>query len=203
MRLQSLQRNWLVAALFGLGLLFAVQGSWIQAKALLSQWLLQHSWQQSLADGERHKPWPWADHWPVARLRVASQNVDQIVLAGDTGNVLAFAPGYNPLSHKPGAGGTTVISAHRDTHFRFLQQIRPGEQISVQTVGGDFVYQVAELAVVDAGNSMLQLHETADQLLLVTCYPFDALQAGGNLRFVVIANRVRQLQEVNRRVVHL
>ena len=66
---------------------------WIHVKARLAQTLLHRAWERTIA-GETHvKPWPWADTWPVARLRVPAHGIDLVVLDGMTGRTLAFAPG--------------------------------------------------------------------------------------------------------------
>ena len=46
--------------------------------------------------------------------------------AGDAGASLAFAPGNARGSALPGERGTAVVSGHRDTHVRFLAQLRVG-----------------------------------------------------------------------------
>ena len=78
----------------------------IKAKAGLAPLMLAKAWEQSLASqGRPVKPWPWADTWPVAKLQVPSMGISQFVLAGDTGNALAFGPGHNLASAALGGGG--------------------------------------------------------------------------------------------------
>jgi sortase A len=165
----------------------AIQGGWIQAKAALAQVLLHDAWSTTLTDAQPHRPWPWADFWPVARLRVEHLDVDLIVLAGDSGNVLAFGPGHSTRSAVPGGSGTVVISGHRDTHFRFLQDLRSGDRISLETARGEFSYRVQASATVDVRTARLQLSQAQRRLVLTTCYPFDALATGGPLRYVLEA----------------
>ncbi|MEQ8800451.1 MAG: hypothetical protein RLP45_00275, partial [Haliea sp.] len=60
-------------ALTGLLLLAGWQlagAGWIHVKAMLAQHLLARAWLESAATGVAQKPWPWADTWPVAVLRV-------------------------------------------------------------------------------------------------------------------------------------
>lgn len=163
----------------------------IEMKAWLAPVLIEKSWNQTLLTGKPAlKPWPWADTWPVGRLQVAALNVDLLVLEGDSGNALAFGPGRALPSAELGAGsGTTVIGGHRDTHFAFLEQLRKGQLLQIQLASGKSIeYQVRELRVVDSDHeSLLADMTTEKKLLLVTCYPFDALLAGGPLRYVVTA----------------
>jgi sortase A len=164
------------------------QGAWIHVKARVAQHLLQRAWARTLAGESDVKPWPWADTWPVARLRVPAHGADLIVLDGVSGRTLAFGPGHAPGSARPGAPGTAIVSGHRDTHFRFLQHVRPGDAVVVDTPGrppAHFI--VRETAVVDSRTAVIRRGDDAGGLALVTCYPFDAVQPGGPLRYVVVA----------------
>ena len=165
----------------------------IEAKAHLAQLLISSAWAKTLVtQGEVAKPWPWADTWPVARLEVPRHNVDLYVLAGSTGNSLAFGPGYEAASASPGHAGVTVIGGHRDTHFEFLKSIEANTLLSLQMPSGERkTYRVSTMRVVDTRNEpYLQLDTDKSELLLVTCYPFDTLRTGGPLRYVVTARPV-------------
>ncbi|MEH6471034.1 MAG: class GN sortase [Halopseudomonas sp.] len=164
-------------------------GSWIWAKARLAQWLLESSWSEMLQQQDHHsiKPWPWADTHATARLEVPALNVSMIVLQGDSGRTLAFGPGHSSDSAAPGEPGTTVISGHRDTHFAFLQQLKPGIGLQLQTLQGEWRYRVLETQVVDSRNGGVSVPDDQHGLLLVTCYPFEALEPGGPLRYLVWA----------------
>lgn len=140
----------LAVALAAVGVWQVGHGAWIYAKALLAQQLLQRAWVRTLAGDSHVKPWPWADTWPVARLRVPAHGVDLIVLDGVSGRTLAFAPGLASGSARPGAPGTAIISGHRDTHFRFLEHLEPGDEIIVDTPGREPArFYVHEATVVD------------------------------------------------------
>lgn len=169
------------------GALLLGHGAWIPAKALLAQHLLTRAWAQTLAEGHGQRPWPWADHWPVGRLLSPQHGTDWVVLEGDSGHVLAFAPGHHPRSAMPGDGDVTVISGHRDTHFRFLEHVQVGDVIEIETTRGTFAYRVEDTRVVNAENVRLGVGLGRERLVLVTCYPFDGLRVGGPLRFVVTA----------------
>lgn len=161
----------------------------IKAKAGLAPLLIEKAWEQTLRTGQLAvKPWPWADTWPIGRLHVAALDLDLLVLEGDSGNALAFGPGRALPSAKLGSRGTAVIGGHRDTHFAFLQQLRKGDLLQLQLASGESrQYQVQQLRIVDASRESLLVDTEQEALLLVTCYPFDALQAGGPLRYVVTA----------------
>ncbi|MGY3039876.1 sortase A [Rhodanobacter sp. TND4EL1] len=185
------QRGWrrvMVAALVlaaGLG----VHGSWIHTKAVLAQWLLERAWNHSDHGRSPQHPWPWADITPLARLSVPRLHQDLIVLDGDSGQALAFGPGWNAGSARPGATGLGVISAHRDTQFRFLPALRPGDRLNVEGSGGSTDYEVTGSRVMDSRHERIPASDSMDGLWLVTCYPFNAIVPGGPLRYVVQARR--------------
>src|SRR5690606_24420042 len=119
--------------LLGLGAaLLGAQPAWLHAKATLAQLLLERAWAARGADGSTPPPWPGADMRPVARLQLPAQGSDLVVLAGDSGRTLAFGPGWAEASTAPGAAGTVVLSAHRDTHFAVLRAVRPGDPVLLE-----------------------------------------------------------------------
>jgi sortase A len=180
--------KWIAAACLALGVVLAGNAAYIHAKALLAQVLLHRAWVATQATGVPARPWPWADTTPVARLVAPAQDVDLLVLAGATGRTLAFGPGHHDGSAMPGAAGNTVISAHRDTHFRFLRELAVGDALIVEMPAGQrFHYRVRGIEVADQRNLRLPRLPAERTLTLVTCYPFDAVDAGGPLRYVVVA----------------
>ena len=182
------RRRWLVACLLCLGFWQLGQGAYIPAKAWAAQELMQRAWQRSENGEEQAAPWPWADTWPVARLSARSGEVELIVLEGGSGRTLAFGPGRLSASSMPGENGNTVIAGHRDTHFSFLRDVEIGESLIVETVEGDkHLYKVVGIDVVDSRRGSLLLDTDEPFLSLVTCYPFDARDPGGPLRYVVTA----------------
>jgi sortase A len=177
-----------VSALLCLGFWQLGQGAYIPAKAWLAQELMQRAWVRTGAGEERATPWPWADTWPVARLTAKQRDVDLIVLAGGSGRTLAFGPGHLSASAMPGETGNAIIGGHRDTHFQFLRKVEVGELLGMETTRGQrHIYKVVGVDIVDSRKGSLVLDTDAAMLTLVTCYPFDALEAGGPLRYVVTA----------------
>ena len=179
---------WIMSALLCLGFWQFGQGAYIPAKAWLAQELMQRAWMRAGAGEERATPWPWADTWPVARLTAKRRDIDLIVLAGGSGRTLAFGPGHLSASAMPGEIGNSIIGGHRDTHFQFLRKVEIGELLGMETARGQrHLYKVVGVDIVDSRRGSLVLDTDAAMLTLVTCYPFDALEAGGALRYVVTA----------------
>lgn len=174
------------------------QGFYIQAKAYLAQALLEKAWTETRNGAQQVTPWPWADTWPVARLSVPRLGVNLIVLAGDTGRTLAFGPGHNFASAKPGESGNSVISGHRDTHFEFLQHIQDGDQIIIEPIRGKSkVYLVVQQKIVNEQQGYLPIDENFPGINLITCYPFNSIHPGATQRYIVTARDIDSLQSTN------
>ena len=181
----------LVFLLTAIGFSIFAYGAYIPAKAVLAQYLINDAWNDSIRTGEIHKPWEWADMYPVMKLSSKKHNKDLIVLSGDKGNSLAFAPGYNINSYKPNRGGTTVISGHRDTHFRFLKEVSINDVFELTDRNNITAsYTVSDIAIIDSTEQGISIHSNEEEVKLVTCYPFDAIIAGGPLRYVVTAKLI-------------
>jgi len=182
----------IIGALFvlclGAGLWQFGQGVYIHVKARLAQYLIADAWGKTLAGQRAVKPWPWADTWPVARLHAPATGQSLYVLAGANGRTIAFGPGHMHGTPLPGAAGNSVIGGHRDTHFAFLRELKPSDALTVQREDGQWRrYQVSETKVVDKSDVHVARDDGATRLTLVTCWPFDALRAGGVQRYVVTA----------------
>ena len=178
----------LVAGLVLVGSQQVVDAALIRSKAELAQVLIEKAWTSSLENGEPVRPWPWADTWPVARLSIPARQVDLHVLHGARGNALAFGPGYEVASATPGESGLVVIAGHRDTHFSFIGELAINDRLSLQARDGRWRhYRVSSLEVVDSESSQPPGAKARDGLLLVTCYPLDAIRPGGPLRYLAFA----------------
>ena len=172
-----------------LGISTFVYGAYTPIKAEFAQYMIQSAWSVANKTSHQVKPWNWMDSHPVMRLKSARHNQDLIVLEGDTGNVLAFGPGRNIESNHPGNKGTTLISAHRDTQFSFLEDVVLGDRFEVDSIysKNNYQYQVTDIKIIDSDKVDIAINNNQSELKLVTCYPFNALVSGGSLRYVVTA----------------
>lgn len=184
----------LLLLLFTSSATLLVFGLWIPLKAVVAQELLELAWAESQARQSQTRPWPWADTWPVARLAVPALDESVIVLADTSGESLAFGPGL--LAGK-GDRGPVVIAGHRDTHFRGLANLEPGQELRLQGEQGRWRrYRVDGSRVVDSRSTLIDTEQLPEgALLLITCYPFDGIDAGGPLRYVVRASALDHTRE--------
>jgi sortase A len=81
-----------------------------------------------------------------------------------------------------------VVTGHRDTQFRFLKDLAPGDELGlVGPDGARHRYVVMDALVVDERDTSVLAETGEARLTLVTCFPFDAVVPGGPLRYVVRA----------------
>jgi len=150
----------------------------------MAQWLIERSWDKTREGETDARPWPWADTHAEAVLYVPGQQVRQVVLSGNSGRNLAFGPVFSDGTEN---SRDRIISGHRDTHFRFLQDLREGDLIRLETRQTERWFKVRYFDVVDSMVRDLVVDPGMDRISLVTCYPFDSPVAGGPLRYVVTA----------------
>lgn len=175
---------------------------WIHAKAILAQHLIEQAWSRKLAGEPQPRPWPWADTWPVARLHMPRLAQTRHVLAGADGRTIAFGPGHVHGTALPGTPGNIAIAAHRDTHFAFLRELREGDLIDLtHGPGAVTTYRVGTMSIVDKRDVTVLAQDVAGKrLTLITCYPFDAIDPSGPLRYVVTAEEVESVAPVPARL---
>ncbi|MEM7366687.1 MAG: class GN sortase [Pseudomonadota bacterium] len=176
-----------------LGVLMTLDSLWLIGKASLAQYLIAIAWDQP---GEG-RPWPWADTRPIARLSAMTPS-GQVhsppiyVLAGANGGSLPFGPGHMAGSAFPGSEGTVVLAGHRDTHFRFMEHVAIGDRLVLEPKNGSPAsYQVRSTDIVDVSRiPNWSFANDADELHLITCYPFtDWSEDDGRQRYVIQATR--------------
>lgn len=173
-----------------LGIALLLSAEWIRIKADAAQFLIARAWSREQQGERQARPWPWADTHPIARLRLPGSE-PLIVLEGASGRTLAFGPAHDSASVLPGEAGNSVISAHRDTHFRALRRLAPGDEIRTELADGRRArFVVTDLRVVDSRRVQIALDAERPRLTLITCYPFDAINPHGPLRYIVTADRI-------------
>jgi sortase A len=166
----------------------AASGAYIYLKARTAQYLIERAWSRNEFEDRSIHPWPWADTHVLARLRVPSLAIERYVLEGANGQALAFGPGHLSGTPLPGESGNSIIAGHRDTQFRFLRDLEAGDEIFFDLPHGRTVRYRVQHVWVTTDTDPRPLASTGETwLTLITCYPFDALRAGGPLRFIVEA----------------
>ena len=162
----------------------------IELKARVAQVLLQYAWHKTIKTGEDQRPWRSFDGMPILRLSIPRHKVDQIVLAGTSGQALAFGPAFHTESKLPGAGGTTVLSSHRDSHGVYIKQLQKGDTIKLQDRFEEWhSYTIEDFSILNVKTDTIYTTNTKEVLLIITCYPFDALTSKTPFRYIVTASQ--------------
>ena len=124
----------------------------------------------------------------IGRIEIPRLHLSVIVIEGTSRETLERAVGHIAGTALPGGNGNVGLSAHRDTFFRPLRNIRVGDLIRVTTPGGKFNYQVVSTRVVEPTEVSVLDSTGKDILTLVTCYPFYFVGSAPE-RFIVRAER--------------
>ena len=125
------------------------------------------------------------------RIKINSIGVDIPIFHGDDVPQLATGAGHYAGSDFPGEGGTIILAAHNSRGlFYTLPQIQNGAIINVETIYGNFDYEVYNTAIADYRNTdAFFLQNEEEILILYTCYPVDNVWYV-NDRFVAYAKLV-------------
>jgi sortase A len=126
---------------------------------------------------------------PIGRLEIPRIGVSVVVAEGDDENTLKVAVGHLPDTSLPWQEGNTALAGHRDTFFRPLRRIQPGDEILFATRRGTFHYRVIRYTVVEPDELWVLDSSPSAALTLITCYPFDYVGPAPR-RFIVHAERM-------------
>jgi sortase A len=141
---------------------------------------------QPIAAAPTGRPIPGSAY---AVIQIPRIDLDMVVVEGTAYEDLKQGPGHYPDTADPwDEEGRVGIAGHRTTYlapFFHLDQVRPGDEISLLTPYGTFVYTVARNFVIPEDGSGVVLRQTVKPtLVLTTCNPrFASYQ-----RLIVTAN---------------
>jgi sortase A len=172
------------------GLMLVGKGFYMKATSELSQVLLKRSFEAQLHGETDVKPWPWADFSTEAEITAPRIGQTAVVLSGASGEALAFGPARLANTPAPGEPGTSVIAAHRDTHFRWLKDVKPGDLLVITRKDGkNLTFRAGASRIARWDKSGINANAPGRNLVLATCWPFEAT-AQGPLRYIVNAELV-------------
>ena len=84
----------------------------------------------------------------VGRIEIPRLSLSVMVTEGVDSHTLGRAAGHIPGTALPGTPGNIGISAHRDTFFRPLRNIRKNDIIILTTLVGEYRYRVVSTKIV-------------------------------------------------------
>ena len=122
----------------------------------------------------------------LGSVSIPRVGVSSVIIEGADSEELAISVGHIPGTSLPGQEGNVALAGHRDTFFRGLQNIRPGDDILLTTPHGTRLYEVDSMRVVAPKDTYVLNDAGRPQLTLVTCYPFHYVGPAPD-RFIVQA----------------
>ncbi len=144
---------------------------------------------QSLAD----IPVPTPGPKQAVRIQIPAIGIDAPVVQGDGWEQLKKGVGQHIGTANPGENGNVVLSAHNDIFgeiFRNLDQLKPGDEITLFTSQRSYDYVILNSQVVEP--TFVEVMDQTDRptVTLISCYPYlvddqrivvtARLQGGGN-----------------------
>ena len=131
---------------------------------------------------------------PIGRLEIPRIGLTAAVAEGDDEKTLKVAVGHLPDTPLPWQEGNTALAGHRDTLFRPLRSVQPGDEVRFATRHGTFRYRVTRHTVVEPDELWVLDASPAAALTLITCYPFDYVGPAPR-RFIVHAERMANVSD--------
>jgi len=111
---------------------------------------------------------------PVGAIIIPKIGLSMIVVEGTGVPQLQAGPGHYPSTPLPGEAGNAAIAGHRTTYlhpFYNLNELVPGDPITIETVQGIFLYDVtSSMAVLPTDVAVVDPTPTPT-LTLTTCNP--------------------------------
>lgn len=191
--------TWASQVFFIFGLLALTAYAALSAYAYLYQSYLNRSFQLSAPSKESPtiavrtpmpKPRRTVPHGAtLGRLEISRLGLSVMVLEGIENRTLRVGAGHIRGTALPGDVGNIGIAAHRDTFFRKLEHIQPGDRIQLTTPDGVYQYAVHSTRVVDPEDVEVLDPREHPTLTLVTCFPFQYIGSAPK-RFIVHAHQV-------------
>jgi sortase A len=168
------QRTSLVLLVLGAVLLAYV--SWAYASMYFEQHRLAKEWQRQQQQRQQQPSsataaTPVSAEDDLTRLSVPKINLESVVVEGTDNRSLRLGPGHLKDTPQPGEGGNSVISGHRDTFFRHLNDLQMGDELLVQRGGKIFHYKVTGKRVVEPTEIDVIAPTRDPEMTLITCYP--------------------------------
>ena len=128
----------------------------------------------------------------IGEIQVPRLRLDAMVVQGGTSRNLRRAVAHISNSALPGEWGNVALAGHRDTFFRPLRDVRPGDEIRFRTPRETFAYRVESIEIVGPRDTQVLEPSSGRDLTLITCFPFGFVgRAPG--RFIVRAREVSRV----------
>jgi len=121
------------------------------------------------------QPIPTPGPGQPTRLQIPAINVDAQIVPGDTWDQLKKGVGQHLGTANPGERGNLVLSAHNDVFgeiFRYLDQLKPGDEIIVYSGQQRYRYTISESRIVAPTQVDVMSTTNEPTLTLISCTPY-------------------------------
>jgi len=132
---------------------------------------------------------PAPEGTPVSRLEIPRLGLSVLIGEGTSSHTLRLGAGHIRGTAAPNESGNVGIAAHRDTFFRKLNGLHPGDTITLTTPTTSWRYAVEWTRIVLPSDTKVLRKSSEPVLTLVTCYPFYYIGKAPK-RFIVRARRL-------------
>jgi len=190
---RALTAVWLACLVVGLMLLANFgYGMW---QGFADEDHLNHVWQQEIS-APANQPMSTAIDPSLKRplhgvdfaLRIPRLNYFAAVREGVGSGILYSGPGHYPTSRWPGEPGTVGVAAH-NVYWIDFPQLKPGDEVDIETRYGLYRYRVVSAEIVNPDNrTALIVDASGYNLALTTCWPLWA-GAFATQRYVIHARQ--------------
>lgn len=127
---------------------------------------------------------------PIGRIVVPRLGLNMVMVNGTDSATLKRGPGRDGRTAMPGEGRLVYIAGHRTTYlapFSAIDEMRPGDRITLRLPYATFEYAVTGHSIVDATDLSVLKSHGREVVALQACHPrFFATQ-----RYIVWAKPVR------------
>jgi sortase A len=139
-----------------------------EQKTLAAQWVQQENDRVRQA-GQRSGERQLTDG--IIRLQIPKIDLDAYVLDGSGRKQLKLGVGRITTTALPGEKGNAVVTAHRDTFFRHIAELKKGDEILVRRNGERMIFAMTGYKIVKPTDVSVLKQTEEPTLTLITCYP--------------------------------
>ncbi|WP_239614043.1 class D sortase [Cohnella mopanensis] len=112
----------------------------------------------------------------LGSVNIAAIDLKEPIVQGADDSSLKKGAGSVVESRLPGQAGNFVLAGHRSwtfgRHFNRLGELKPGDDIDIETTAGTYSYSVTETLLVTPDDlTVLENDGNDSELTLITCHP--------------------------------
>lgn len=129
----------------------------------------------------------------IGVLKIPKLEAELPIIEGVGADELDKGVGHHDKTAFPGQPSQIVLSGHRDTVFRGMDEIEIGDEFIVEMPYGTVTYVMESYKIVDKDDlTIIRPHDYDEEILTITtCYPFNFIGPAPE-RYIIFANPVKK-----------